>query len=354
METESLNKYEITIGMPVYGVEKYIRKSILSVLDQSIDCNIEVLVIDDCGSDHSMDIIRECQATHPKGNTIRIIRQPKNMGCWAARNTILDEAQGKYIFLIDADDYLSPDALEKHYNAAEEHQAEAVYGSVVSVDEAGKPVVFSIGDMKLPYKVLIGEDELASYANLRVRPTLYNFIWNVLIRADFIKKNNLRFKETRFADDIIFETDMQPLITRAVLLPDETYYYVLRAGSLSNYHQRKHIDLDEIKQYIWVYTYLKEQTKVLKNKTYYETRCAKVMKHMFHVVCGAIKNEEKISPALTNRIIRDAMKHPAGLLELITFKRYKYINIGFWIIGALPPVLSVWIIKAIGKWKHLI
>ena len=216
------------------------------------------------------------------------------------------------------------------------------------------PVVYSIGDMKLPYKVLIGKDELASYANKSVRPTLYNFIWNVLIRTDFLKEKQLRFKETRFADDIIFETDMQPLINRAVLLPDDTYYYVLRAGSLSNYHQRELIDLDEIKQYIWVYSYLKNQAKELKNKPYYETRCAKVMKHMFHIVCGAIKNQDKIYPALTNRIIRDAMKHPIGFSELITFKRYKYINIGFWIIGALPPILSVGIIKAIGKWKHLI
>ena len=351
---ENKNKYEITIGMPVYGVEKYIRKSILSVLDQSVECDMEVLVIDDCGTDHSMDIIKECQSTHPKGNMIRIIRQPQNMGCWAARNKILDEAKGKYIFLIDADDYLSPDALKKLYQAAEEHQAEAVYGSVVSVDEAGKPVIFSIGDMKLPNKVLIGEDQLANYANQSVRPTLYNFIWNVLLRADFIKEHNFRFKETRFADDIIFETDMQPLITKAVLLPDETYYYVLRAGSLSNYHQRDYINLDEIKQYIWVYTYLKEQTKELKDKPYYETRCAKVMKHMFHVVCGAFKNEEKIHPALTNKIVRDAMKHPTNILEIIRFKQYKYINIGFWIIGALPPMLSVGIIKAIGKWKHLI
>jgi hypothetical protein len=147
---------------------------------------------------------------------------------------------------------------------------------------------------------------------------------------------------------------MQPLITRAVLLPDETYYYVLRAGSLSNYHQREHIELDEIKQYIWVYSYLKEQTKELKGKSYYETRCAKVMKHMFHVICGAIKNRDKIHPNLTNQVIRDAMKHPVGFSELIRFKRYKAVNIGFWLIGALPPVISVFIIKAIGRWKHLI
>ena len=354
MNTETTYKYDISIGMPVYGVEKYIRKSICSVLDQTIDCNLEVLVIDDCGTDHSMDIIRECQASHPKGNIIRIIRQPQNMGCWAARNKILDEAKGKYIFLIDADDYLSPDALEKLYQAAEEHQAEAVYGSVISVDETGEPVVFSIGDMILPHKILIGEDQLANYANHSVRPTLYNFIWNVLLRADFIKEKHLRFKKTRFADDIIFETDMQPLITRAVLLSDETYYYVLRPGSLSNYQQREIIELDEIKQYIWVYSYLKEQVKRLKDKTYFETRCTKVMKFMFHVICGAIKNKNKIHPALTNQIIRDAMKHPVGISDLLKFKRYKKINIGFWMIGALPPMLSIWIIKAIGKWKHLI
>jgi glycosyltransferase involved in cell wall biosynthesis len=354
MDMEKKYKYDITIGMPVYGVEKYVRKCILSVLNQCADCKIEVLVIDDCGTDHSIDIIRECQISHPNGNFIRIIRQPQNMGCWAARNTILDEAKGKYLLYIDGDDYLSPDAVEKLYHAAEEQQVEAVYGSVVSVDELGNPVVFSIGDMKLPYKVLIGKDQLANYANQSVRPTLYNFIWNVLLRTDFLREKQLRFKETRFADDIIFETDMQPLITKAVLLPDETYYYVLRDGSLSNYHNREYIELKEIEQYIWVYSYLKEQTKELKDKPYYETRCAKVMKHMFHIVCGAIKNQKKIHPALTNRIIKDAMEHPVGILQLLKFKRYKLVNIGFWVIGEAPPVLSVWIIKAIGKWKHLI
>ena len=127
----------ISIIIPTYNVQDYIAKCLESIATQTYTDGVECLVIDDCGTDHSMDIIRECQASHSKGNIIRIIRQPQNMGCWAARNRILDEAKGKYIFLIDADDYLSPDALVKLYHAAEEHQAEAVYGSVVSVDEAG-------------------------------------------------------------------------------------------------------------------------------------------------------------------------------------------------------------------------
>ena len=347
-------QYKVTIGMPVYGVEKYIRKCLLSILNQTFQDEIEILVVDDLGPDKSMDIVREIQASHPKGGKIRILTQPHNMGCWAARNRILDEAQGKYLLLVDSDDYLSEDAVEKMYEAAEKYQAEAVYGSVESVDEEGNSANFSQGDMKLPFKTLLAKDELASYANQNLHATLYNFIWNVLLRMDFLKKHKLRFHETRFADDILFETDMQPLIEREVLLPDDTYYYVLRPGSLSNFQLRKEIKLTEIEQYIRIYSYIKNQVKGLKDKPYYETRCAKVMIYMFYIICGALKNREKITPQLTDRTIKDAMTHPIGFQEIIHFKNYKTANLGFWFIGALSPVLSVSALKLLGKHKHLL
>ncbi len=340
--------------MPVYGVEKYIRKCLLSVLNQTFQDEIEILVVDDLGPDNSMDIVRELQTSHPKGGRIRILTQPHNMGCWAARNRILDEAKGEYLLLVDSDDYLSENAVEKMYETAEKYQAEAVYGSVEAVDEEGNSANFSQGDMKLPFKTLLKKDELASYANQNLHATLYNFIWNVLLRMDFLKKNQLRFLETRFADDILFETDMQPFIKRAVLLPDDTYYYVLRPGSLSNFQLRKEIKLAEIEQYIKVYSYIKNQVKDLKDKPYYEIRCAKVMIYMFYIICGALKNRYKIKPHLTNKTIRDAMAHPIGLLEILRFKKYKVANIGFWFIGTLSPTLSVFALKVLGKQKHLL
>ena len=347
-------KCKVTIGMPVYGVENYIRKCILSVLNQTFQEEIEILVIDDLGPDKSMDIVREIKESHPKGGSIRILTQPQNMGCWAARNRILDEAQGKYLLLVDSDDYLSEDAVEKMYNAAEKYQAEAVYGSVESVDEEGNSANFSQGDMKLPFKTLLKKDELASYANQNLHATLYNFIWNVLLRMDFLKKHQLRFHETRFADDIMFETDMQPLIERAVLLSDDTYYYVLRPGSLSNFQHRTEIKLTEIEQFIKVYSYIKNQARSLKSKPYYEIRCAKVMVYMFYIICGAIKNRTIITPHLSNEMIRDAMRHPIDFWEIIHFKNYKFANMVFWFIGALPPALSVFAQKLLGKQKHLL
>ena len=93
-------KYKVTIGMPVYGVESYIRKCMLSVLNQSFADDIEILAVDDRGPDRSIDIIKELQESHPKGKNIKIITQPQNMRCWAARNRILEEAQGKSELLV--------------------------------------------------------------------------------------------------------------------------------------------------------------------------------------------------------------------------------------------------------------
>ena len=110
MEASDINTCQISVGMPVWGVEKYIRRCLLSILDQEFD-DMEVLVVNDCTPDKSIDIAKEIATHHPKGHIIRIIEQPRNMGCWAARNRVLEEARGKYILLIDSDDYFSEEAI---------------------------------------------------------------------------------------------------------------------------------------------------------------------------------------------------------------------------------------------------
>ena len=64
--------YQISVGMPVWGVEKYIRRCLLSILNQDLD-DMEVLVVNDCTPDKSIDIVKEIASSHPKGNKIRII-----------------------------------------------------------------------------------------------------------------------------------------------------------------------------------------------------------------------------------------------------------------------------------------
>ena len=164
-------KYKVTVGMPVYGVEKYIRKCMLSVLNQTFKDDIEILAIDDLGPDKSIDIIKELQESHPRGKNIRIITQPQNMGCWAARNRILEEAQGEYIFLLDSDDYISEDCIEKLYQQAIEHNAEAVYGSVKPVNPEGQFKEIGQDYLNQPYLVFNEPNGLAKFANQSLHPT---------------------------------------------------------------------------------------------------------------------------------------------------------------------------------------
>lgn len=345
-------KYKVTIGMPVYGVEKYIRKCMLSVLNQTFKEDIEILAIDDLGPDKSIEIIKELQESHPHGNNIRIITQPQNMGCWAARNRILDEAQGEYIFLLDSDDYISEDCIEKLYQQAIKHNAEAVYGSVKPVDPEGHFKEIGQDYLNQPYLVINEPDGLAKFANQSLHPTFRDYIWNTLFRHDFIEKHHIRFKKAKFCDDMICSADMTPLVTHAVLIPDYTYFYVIRENSLSNYQYRKIIKLDEIKESFRVYSYLKNKCKELKDKDYFETRCTKGIILMFYAVCGALKNRERIEPELTNQMIREAMKHPLSLYDITKFRKYRFINIIFYLIGILPSTVSVKILEIIGKKKH--
>lgn len=348
-------KYQITVGMPVWGVEKYIRRSLLSVLEQDFE-DMEILVIDDCGSDKSIEIATELAHSHPKGHKVRIIRQPQNMGCWAARNRVLDEAQGKYIFLIDSDDYLFENAIPRLYQKAEDTQVEVTYGSVLPVDEYGNPIENSgVDGIKLPDMVLKGEDQLASFANDNTkRLRLNNFIWNIMLRSDFLGKHQLRFRKTKFWDDVLFNADMQPLVTSAAFIPDLTYHYVIRDNSLSNFQKREIIHPEEVRQHICNQEYLKSQCLLLKDKQYFETRMTKMMRAMFYAITGALRNESHLSEPIPYKEYRDAIRHPLSWKDLLKFKQYKSINLMFWLLGNLPPSVSVAIIKIIGKSRRLI
>lgn len=341
--------------MPVWGVEKYIERCIESILDQDFD-DMEVLVVDDCGPDKSLEIAERIKKSHPKGNLIRIIRQPKNMGCWAARNRVLEEAQGKYILLVDSDDYLAKGAIPKLYKIAEETGVEATYGSILPVDENGNALENSgVDGINLPNLTMVGEDKLASYANSTThRRNLNNFIWNILIRKDFIDQHNLRFKETKFWDDVIFNADMQPLIQSATFISDITYNYVIRANSLSNFQQRKQIKIEEIRQYITIFQYLKKQCLELKDKSYFENRITKIMLDLFYILIGAIRNKEILTAHLGKTEFRNAIHHPLKISEIIRLKKHKLTNLLFWTMGVLPPTISYYTIIGVGRIKHLI
>ena len=126
----------ISIIVPVYHVEKYIVETMESVRGQTIE-NWELLLVEDCGEDNCVQLIREyIERTGDK--RIRLICQGANKGAAMARNRGLEEAEGRYITYLDADDLWVPEKLEHELAYLKEKDAAFVFTGYEFADEMGK------------------------------------------------------------------------------------------------------------------------------------------------------------------------------------------------------------------------
>lgn len=343
-------KYEVTIGIPVFNVEKYMRLTMDSALAQTFQ-DIEFLILDDCGTDSSMDIVREYQQDHPRGKDIRIVSQPYNKGIGEARNRILDEARGKFLFFMDADDTIVPNAIELLYGALQKYRAEIVYGSHERVEEndGEKNVIRRVYQQMFFEK----EDDFAKYV-YRKYDGIQAQTWNFLIDVNIYRRNNIRYKAVNYWEDFAMTIDLPTYITRAVLLPDVTYRYFCRYGSLSNFQQRRQIAKEEIQKAINAIALVKGNSERIKDKKYFPQRMYKVMMTCFYMVCSIMRNREKIVPAFTNLEVRNVLRSPISVAETMKFKEWRVKNLFLCLLGILPPILSLSIIRLLGKYKGLI
>lgn len=112
----------VSVIIPVYNSEKYLKEAIESVINQTWQ-NIEVIVVDDGSTDNSYAIAQSFQSSQ-----IKVIQQT-NQGACAARNRGFRESRGEYIQWLDADDYLEPKKVEDQVNVALQHQNAVIYGT---------------------------------------------------------------------------------------------------------------------------------------------------------------------------------------------------------------------------------
>lgn len=123
----------ISIVLPTYNVEKYIERCLLSCVRQTFG-NIEIIVVDDCGVDGSIEIAKNFSK---KDSRIKIVHNPQNLGTLLARKSGADAAQGKYIIFLDPDDSLALNAVELLYSEAQRTSAEIVIFGIEIRPKAG-------------------------------------------------------------------------------------------------------------------------------------------------------------------------------------------------------------------------
>lgn len=340
-------KYDVTIGIPVYKSVEFIQRSLESALNQTY-ASIEFLIIDDCGFDGSMDIVEQFRTNHPRGREILVVHHSQNLGVSAARNRIISAAHGDYLYFMDSDDVIADNTIEQLMQAARQYDAEIVFGSYEKIELSGKKTI-----CQYPSLQLLKEDELASFA-YRKYAGIQASACNFLVRSSLLRAHHHRFIDTNYWEDLVFTFDLVTIIKRAVLLPDITYTYLCRNESLSHYQERKLFSKDEILRNIHTIDYLKKTSALLYNKVYFPNRCFNIMMTDFYIVCNILKNKDKIQPSFSKRELRDIMKSPLSFWETISLKNRKFENLFLYMLGVLPPSLSVGIITILGKHRGLI
>jgi glycosyltransferase involved in cell wall biosynthesis len=220
---------KVSIVIPVYNVEKYLRECLDSVINQTLR-DIEIICINDGSTDNSADILAEYQN---RENRLKVISQ-ENGGQSKARNAGLEVATGEYIYFLDSDDYIKTNSLEKLYTIAKTNNLDILYfdSEVIFENDNLKnqfPEYLTAYDRKNEYTdVLNGKDlfcKLVTNNAYVVQPCL-----------QFTKRKYLEEKNIQFLEGIIYEDNLYTFVSilqaeRVAHIKDKLYVRRIRPNS---------------------------------------------------------------------------------------------------------------------------
>ena len=216
------NKPEVSLIIPVYNVESYLKQCLDSVINQTFK-DIEIIIVNDCSCDSSLQIIKEYQQ---KDERIVLINLQENKGQGNARNEGLKIAKGNYITFIDSDDWVRVDYIETLYKTIKEHNVDLAIANISTYNN----ITGKISHIKFPPTI---------YNNLNTKAIKsiilkQRMIWSScskIYKKSFILNNNIFFKQI-LMEDILFNYEVI-LKTDNIILTDKNLYYYRIKRNLS-------------------------------------------------------------------------------------------------------------------------
>jgi glycosyltransferase involved in cell wall biosynthesis len=221
---------KVSIIVPVYNVELYLEKCLLSLVNQTLQ-EIEILIVNDGSKDDSQQIINKFQQNYPD-KIFGFVKE--NGGLSDARNFGIDKAKGQYLGFVDSDDYVSETMFEEMYNLAEKHSAEMTICNLQKVDENGNITQKLTQLPGFPEKIILEN-------NLSVFSDISYFACNKLFRRELFQ--NKRFKKGIHFEDIELIPQLLLQCQTLAFTPNYHYQYLERQDSISKSHTTKGLDI---------------------------------------------------------------------------------------------------------------
>ena len=231
-----MNAPKISVIIPLYNAEKFIRECLISVLASKFK-DYEVIVVDDCSTDNSLAEVKKF-LPHFDGR-LKIFSTEKNSGGpGVPRNVGIKNSSGKYVTFIDNDDVILPDALENFFTVAEFYNAEVVCAEKIFIVKGTAKISNENLEVLSPVKVeeLVDAPTLES-ADIteRIRRDMAGKIfilpWGKLCRRDFLLENKIFFPQMKSTEDIIFCFKCLCLAKNYVRIPHVTNIHRMIRGS---------------------------------------------------------------------------------------------------------------------------
>lgn len=226
---------KISIVVAVYNAEKYLKKCIESLLNQTYD-NFEIILVNDSSTDNSLEICNQYSNLH---SNVFTFSNERNVGVSATRNRGIDISSGEYICFVDSDDYVEPNYVEKLITCYKKYNTVPICGFVYHDEVNNRDPV---------HYYWSGGDELVSLGEaFRLNSELYlTALWNKLFDNNLVKSNNIRFDENlSMGEDLRFSVEyFQKTNTSEVYVFCEPLYHYtkLSDGTLMSNYARNGID----------------------------------------------------------------------------------------------------------------
>ena len=243
-----MEKHKVSIIIPIYNMDKYLKKCLDSIINQTYK-NLEIILIDDGSTDNSKNIIKEYKN---KDNRIFSIFQ-KHLGAPSARNKGIEIATGTYIMFFDSDDELNENGIEILVNGIKD--ADIITGNYYEIDEKGNPI-----QEKIFFK-----NKTFQRKDLN-RVILYNSIPGCkLFKTNIIKENNILFDNVKIEQDTNFYIKYIGMSNKFITTNAFIYKYRQTPNSISRTYGLNIIDtITSINKAL---SFLDQNNKILSDET---------------------------------------------------------------------------------------
>lgn len=230
----------LSIVLPSYKVGDYIGKTLTTILGQDLD-EIEVIVVDDGGPDHTLAVARAFAALDGR---VRIHSQP-NGGLAQARLSGLALCRGDYVWFVDSDDHLRENSLGRIAHVLRSEQPDAYFINYAFIDEKGVIRNERTAPAKLAGMVWRPRQSEALYAQIAGWSAQ---TWRFITRRDLIHRHDLTFPVGYYYEDHHFAMKLVSLVDTIYVDPAVSYYYLQRSGSIMTERSRRVFDFLHIRR----------------------------------------------------------------------------------------------------------